>query len=73
MPDIEFNATYSIRKHKLDVHFPANYKSVVPTTTADSGVRTDEAPDLRNAKLNVGNFRSKIPITNSDVVFSPMK
>jgi hypothetical protein len=51
------------------VHFPAKYKSVVPSTTADSGVISDEAPDLRKAKLYVGNVRSKIPITSSGVAF----
>ena len=73
MPDIEFKSNYSSRKHRLDVHFPAKYRSVVPTTTADSGVRADAAPDLWKARLNVVNVRSKKPITNSAVVFSPMK
>ena len=73
MLDIVFNGTYSSRKNRLDVHFPAKYRSIVPTTTADSGVRTDAAPDLRKAKLFVGNVRSKIPITSSNEVFSPMK
>jgi hypothetical protein len=64
IPDSVVKDTYSILKHRLDVHFPAKYKSVVPNTTAYSGVRTDEAPDLKKAKLNVGYLRSKIPITS---------
>ena len=73
MLDIEFNGAYSIRKHRLDVHFPAKYRSAVPTTTAVSGVRAEAAPDLMKAKLFVAYVRSKMPITSSDVAFSPMK
>jgi hypothetical protein len=73
MPDIRFNGTYLTRKHTLE-HFPAKYKSVFPTTTADSGVISDEATDLLKAKVNVGNVRSKIPITTSSgVAYFPMK
>jgi hypothetical protein len=64
MLDIEFNGAYSIRKHRLDVHFPAKYRSVVPTTTAVSGVMNEAAPDLRKVKLFVACVRSKIPITS---------
>ena len=52
----------------MDVHFPAKYRFVVPTTTADSGARADAAPDLKKVKLFVGNVRSKKPITNSEEV-----
>jgi len=65
--------TYSNRKHMFDVHFPANFRSVVPITTAATGVIADAAPDLRKLKLYIGIVRSKRPITSSDVVFSPMK
>ena len=73
MPETVFKGTYSNRKHMFDVHFPAKIRSAVPSTTAASGVRADEAADLKKGKLYVGVDRSMIPITSSDVVFCPMK
>jgi hypothetical protein len=74
MLDIGFNDTYSNRKHRLEVHFPAKYSYVVPAPTADSGVRADPAPDLRKVKLCICYEKSKILITSSAVeALSPMK
>lgn len=73
MPETVFKGTYSNRKHRFDVHFPAKIRSVVPSTTAASGVRADEAADLKKENIYVGIVRSKRPITSSDVVFRPMK
>jgi hypothetical protein len=49
-----FKGTFTFRKHRFDVHFPAKIRSVVPSTTAASGIITDVAPDLRKNKLYVG-------------------
>ena len=73
MGDRVFKGAYSIRKHRLDMHFPAKYRSVVPTSTAVSGVRGDRDPDLRKLKLVVGNVRSKIPIASPPVALIPIK
>ena len=55
------------------MHFPAKNRSVVPSTTAASGVRADAAPDLWKEKLYGDVPRSKTPMTSSAVDFSPTK
>ena len=68
-----FKGTFTFWKHRFDVHFPAKIRSVVPSTTAASGIITDVAPDLRKNKLYVGAWRSKTPMTSSAVDFTPTK
>ena len=73
MAETAFKGTYSNRKHRFDVHFPAKLMSVVPTMTAASVVRADEAADLKKENIYVGIVRSKRLINSSDVVFRPIK